>query len=197
MIYDEKDNRNFDNLNLKENYFDSATDKNEENDDEKMSTEEMEYRKKLDFDRADNISKASISMITISLCSYIFPLINGYFDFGIVFEIISLILLINARVYIAKRDELRANCLVSFSIVSILLLFGYDIFSMFVSAEDGIDLMDNMFVFYIFESLTFAYIVSLFAIKMYLRKAINPEIYRESTDWFYEKYDGINKNEMK
>ena len=44
-----------------------------------------------------------------------------------------------------------------------------------------------------FEIFTIGYMVILFLINKDLSKADNPEKYKESTDWFYEKYEDENK----
>ena len=65
-----------------------------------MTNNEVEFSKTTNIDKAKNKIKFCIGLTIISLVSYVKPLIVGDFDFGIVFEIVSLIFVLIARKYI-------------------------------------------------------------------------------------------------
>lgn len=163
-----------------------------------MEQKEKDFIKKVNVDKAKNKTIASILLIAISIMTYIVPLMYGEFDFGIVFEIVALIFLIIARNYMSKYDEIRAKRYNICSMVAIGWIFIYDIIFIFSSIQDIADFVFLSYDFFFGEIFTILYLVILFAINRDLSKADNPEKYKESTDWFYEKYEekenGGNKN---
>ena len=76
--------------------------------------------------------------IGISLLTYVMPM-WGEFDFGVSFEVASLVFLILARNYMSQYDETRAKRYIICSIVSIGWILIYDIILLCVSIQDAID----------------------------------------------------------
>ena len=75
-------------------------------------------------------------------------------------------------------------------------LFVYDGITYLLSAESFIGLITMIFLYIFSEILLIIYMLTLFLIKKSLEKAGDPEKYKESTDWFYEKYEEKeNENE--
>lgn len=163
-----------------------------------MEEKEKKIIKKVNVDKAKNKTIAPILLIVISIMTYIIPLMYGEFDFGIVFEIISLIFLIIARNYMSEYDEIKAKRYIICSIVAIGWIFIYDIIFIFSSIQDIVDFVFLGYDFFFGEIFTILYLIILFAINKDLSKADNPEKYKESTDWFYETYEekenGGNRN---
>ena len=91
------------------------------------------------------------------------------------------------------------HCFDEPAMLSIGWLLVYDIVTIVLSAYDFIDLLDLSTGFILQEIFTLLGFSFLFVIYKDLRKADNPEKYKESTDWFYESLDkskdeGENKN---
>ena len=135
--------------------------------------------------------------IGISLLTYVMPLMWGEFDFGILFEVASLVFLILARNYMSQYDETRAKRYIICSIVSIGWILIYDIILLCVSIQDAIDVAFIGYDYLLGEFFLILYLIILFAINKDLSKADNPEKYKESTDWFYERYESDEKNDIK
>lgn len=125
------------------------------------------------------------------------PLMWGEFDFGILFEVASLVFLILARNYMSQYDETRAKRYIICSIVSIGWILIYDIILLCVSIQDAIDVAFLGYDYLLGEFFLILYLIILFAINKDLSKADNPEKYKESTDWFYERYESDEKNDIK
>ena len=70
---------------------------------------DREYFRKVNIDKAENKTKVAFIIIIISLLTYVIPLMNGVYDFGIIFEVITLIFLIIARIFMKKYDETRCK----------------------------------------------------------------------------------------
>ena len=66
-----------------------------------MTDEEMEFVRKVNIDKANNKTGIAIVLIVLSILTYIVPLVFGEFDFGIIFEGISLIFLLIAKMYMS------------------------------------------------------------------------------------------------
>lgn len=162
-----------------------------------MTEEEKEFVKKVNIDKAKNKTIASISLIIISILTYVVPLMLGEFDFGIVFEVISLIFLIIARNYMNKYDETRSKRYIICAMVPVGWLLIYDIIVLLSSISDAVDLAFLGFDYFFGEILSIVYMIILFAINRDLAKADNPVKYKESTDWFYEKYEGKENGKNK
>ena len=166
-----------------------------------MTDKEKEFIKKVNVDKARNKTDASILLIIISLLTYVIPLICGEFDFGIIFEIASLVFLVIARNYMTKYDEIRAKRYIICSMIAIGWILIYDIILLCATIQDIVDLAFLGYDYFFGEGVTILYLITLFAINRDLSKADNPERYKESTDWFYEKYEekenGENKKDIK
>lgn len=158
-----------------------------------MKDEEKEFIKKVNVDKANNKTIVPIVLIILSLLTYVIPFILGEFDFGIIFEMASLIFLLIARNYMSKYDEARAKRYIICSMVSIGWILIYDIILFCASAQDIIDVAFLGYDYFFSEILSILYLIMLFAINKDLSKADNPTKYKESTDWFYEKYEKEEK----
>lgn len=158
-----------------------------------MSDEEKEFVKKVNMDKAKNKTTVAILLIVLSLLTYVIPLMVGEFDFGVVFEITSLVFLLVARNYMVKYDENRAKRYNICSMVAMGWILIYDIIIFIASIQDAIDLVFFGYDYFWGEILSIMYLMILFAINRDLSKADNPEKYKENTDWFYEKYEGKEK----
>ena len=90
-----------------------------------MTDEEKNFIKKINIDKAINKTKFTIILIVVSILTYVIPIFLGVLDFGIFFEIISLIFLIISRNYMLKYDEVKAKkyiiCFFIFNFTTIVL----------------------------------------------------------------------------
>ncbi len=154
-----------------------------------MEEKEKEFSKKVNIDKAIKKSNTAIALITISVLTYVVPLTEGNFDFGMIFEVISLVFTLISRLYMSKYNAIKSRTFNICSIFSVGWILIYDIM-IFLSSTDSLFYIDYYDWFEIF---TIGYMVILFLINKDLSKADNPEKYKESTDWFYEKYEDENK----
>ena len=154
-----------------------------------MTEEEKKFAIKINVDKAIIKTYGAFACITISLLTYLVPIIMGDFDFGIVFEIVSLVLLIIAKLYMDKYDQVASQRFVNYAMFSAGWIIVYDAISFITAIQDAYDAAMFGYGFYIGEFFLITYLADLFAIKNDLLKADNPERYKESTDWFYEKYE--------
>ncbi len=161
-----------------------------------MTDEEKEFIKKVNIDKAKKKTVAPVVLMVLSLLTYAIPLICGEFDFGIVFEIASLAFLILARNYMSEYDETRAKRYIICSMISIGWILIYDIIFLCASIQDAIDVAFLGYEYLFGEFFSIVYLIILFSINRDLSKADNPEKYKESTDWFYEKYEDDEKNNI-
>lgn len=162
-----------------------------------MTDKEKEFIREVNIDKAKKKTIAPMVFIGISLLTYVMPLMWGEFDFGILFEVASLVFLILARNYMSQYDETRAKRYIICSIVSIGWILIYDIILLCVSIQDAIDVAFLGYDYLLGEFFLILYLIILFAINKDLSKADNPEKYKESTDWFYERYESDEKNDIK
>lgn len=163
-----------------------------------MESNEKEFVKKINVDKASNKIKYAVLCFIVSILSYVIPFFVGEYDFGIVFEILTLVFIFVAKHYMTIYDEDHSKLFITLAMIPVGWLLIYDFVSIILSAYDIVDfayLGSSMLLYEIFTILGF---VMLFSINKDLRKADNPEKYKESTDWFYEslddKNDGGNKN---
>lgn len=117
----------------------------------------------------------------------------GDFDFGMVFEILTLIFIFIARYYMSNYDEDRSKKFTILAMIPIGWLFIYDIISMMAYVSDALDFTFLGLDFVFQEGFTILDLIILWTINKDLRKADNPEKYKESTDWFYERLDKKDK----
>lgn len=158
-----------------------------------MTDDEKEFIKKVNVDKAKNKTILPILLIGLSLATYVVPLAFGEFDFGMVFEVVSLIFLLIARSYMSKYDESKAKGYIICSMAAIGWILIYDIILFCASVQDIVDLAFLGYDYFCGEILSILYLIILFAINRDLSKADNPAKYKESTDWFYEKYENKNR----
>ena len=162
-----------------------------------MTDKEKEFIREVNIDKAKKKTIAPMVFIGISLLTYVMPLMWGEFDFGILFEVASLVFLILARNYMSQYDETRAKRYIICSIVSIGWILIYDIILLCVSIQSAIDVAFLGYDYLLGEFFLILYLIILFAINKDLSKADNPEKHKESTDWFYERYESDAKNDIK
>ena len=154
-----------------------------------MTHKEKEFAVKINVDKAKNKTKVAIFLIIISISTYIHPLVWGEFDFGLIFESLSFIFLLISRIYMGKYDEIKSKIYVICSIISAGWLLIYDIILFLSVVSDIFELLLLPYSYVFAETLSLAYMYMLFGINKDLSKANNPVKYKESTDWFYEKYE--------
>lgn len=164
-----------------------------------MNDKEKEFIKNVNIDKAKNKTMACICLTIISLLSYVVPLMFGDFDFGMIFEIFTLVFIFMARHYMSEYDEGRSKRFTIFAMIPIGWLLIYDLITILSYVTDVLDFTFLGLDFVLQEGFTILDLLILFAINKDLRKADNPEKYKESTDWFYERLDekdneGKNKN---
>ena len=152
-----------------------------------MTDKEREFIREENIDKAKKKTIAPMVFIGISLLTYVMPLMWGEFDFGILFEVASLVFLILARNYMSQYDETRAKRYIICSIVSIGWILIYDIILLCVSIQDAIDVAFLGYDYLLGEFFLILYLIILFAINKDLSKA----------DWFYERYESDEKNDIK
>lgn len=152
-----------------------------------MDDEEKEFIKKVNIDKANNKTGLAIVLIVLSILTYILPLAFGEFDFGIIFEGISLIFLLIAKMYMSEYNEVASKRYIVCALVSIGWILIYDAIRMISYINDYIDLAFLGYDYFFGEIFTILYIMRLFQINKNLAKADNPIKYKESTDWFYER----------
>ncbi len=162
-----------------------------------MTDEEKKFAIKVNVDKAKNKTIAPILLMIISILTYVGPLMFGEFDFGIVFEVISLVFLIIARNYMNKYDEARSKRYIICAMIPIGWILIYDIIVLISSIRDVVDLTFLGYDYLFEEIFSVIYMIILFAINKDLAKADNPVKYKESTDWFYEKYEEKENEENK
>lgn len=154
-----------------------------------MTEEEKKFIKNVNVDKAKNKTTGAIFFSIVSLVTYIVPFFFGEFDFGIIFEVISLVFLIIARNKMNDYDEVRAKRYIICSIASIGWILIYDVLLFISSIQDALDFAFVGFDYIFSEGALLIYIMILFFINKDLVKADNPEKHQESTDWFYERLD--------
>lgn len=159
-----------------------------------MTEDEKNFIRKIYIDKAKNTTIIPILLMFFSLLTYVIPIIYGVFDFGVIFEIISIICLMIAKDYMLKNDEIGAKKFIIFSMLSIGWIMIYDAMYMFLSVQSLIDILLLGVDFFLGEILSILYLIFLFMINRDLSKADNPEKYKDSIDWFYEKYNGEKKS---
>lgn len=160
-----------------------------------MTEEEKEFVKKINIDKAKIKLTVALIVSIFELFSYVIPLLGlGVYDFGILFEIATFIFILVARKAMIEYDEIRSKKYVIFAMIPIGWLLIYDVFSLLSSVQNLADLIYLGYGFYL-EEIGFIAMLGLFlAIHKDLAKADNPEKYKESTDWFYERLDEKEKS---
>lgn len=160
-----------------------------------MNDKEKEFVKNVNIDKAKNKIMACIGLTIISLLSYVVPLMFGNFDFGMVFEILTLVFIFIARHYMSNYDEDRSKRFTIFAMIPIGWLLIYDLITILSYVSNVLDFTFLGLDFVLQEGFTILDLLILLAINKDLRKADNPEKYKESTDWFYERLDEKDNND--
>ena len=154
-----------------------------------MIDEEKQFIIKVNVDKAKKKMISPFLLIIVSVMSYIIPLMYGKFDFGIVFDFVSLVFLIIARIYMTNYDEIRSKRYVICAMIPVGWMLIYDLVIIFSSGDYALEYFFFNYEFYFGELLSIFYLLLLFSINKDLSKADNPTKYKESIDWFYEKYE--------
>ena len=154
-----------------------------------MTDKEKEFVKNVNIDKAKIKIMACIILTIVSLLSYVIPLMYKHFDFGMIFEIITLVFIFMARHYMSIYDVDKSKTFTVFAMIPIGWLLIYDIITLLSSISDVFDFTLLGFRFLFLESFTILDLLILLAINNDLKKADNPEKYKENTDWFYERLD--------
>lgn len=105
-----------------------------------MTDEEMEFVRKVNIDKANNKTGIAIVLIVLSILTYIVPLVFGEFDFGIIFEGISLIFLLIAKMYMSEYNEVSSKKYIVCSLVAIGWILIYDAIRLVTYIYDAVDL---------------------------------------------------------
>lgn len=154
-----------------------------------MTDNEKEFVKNVNIDKAKNKTIACILLTIISLLSYLVPLMFGDFDFGMIFEILTLVFIFIARYYMSEYDEERSKRFTIFAMIPIGWLLIYDLITILPYVSNILDFTFLGLSFVLQEIFIILDLIILFLINKDLSKADNPEKYKESTDWFYERLD--------
>lgn len=158
-----------------------------------MIDKEEEFVKNVNIDKAKNQTNLPILLISISILTYVIPLFWGEFDFGIIFEIASLVILLIARNFMSSYNEIWSKRFVVCAIFLIVWILVYDILFLFSYMESIYDLFIISYIYIFREMILILYVIMLFRVNRSLSKADNPAKYEESTDWFYEQYEKNRK----
>ena len=94
-----------------------------------------------------------------------------------------------ARGFMTKYDEDNSKRFIIFAMIPVGWLFIYDLITVinYISSVLNLTALGIDFLFQ--ELFTIVNLFTLYFINKDLRKADNPEKYRESTDWFYESLE--------
>ena len=153
-----------------------------------MVDNKEDFIKNVNIDKAKNQTNLPILLMNISILTYVIPLFWGEFDFGIIFEIASLVTLLIARNFMSSYNEIWSKRFVKCSILLIVWILIYDILFLFSYIESIYDLFIISYIYIFREMILVLYVIMLLRVNKSLSKADNPLKYRENTDWFYEQY---------
>ena len=162
-----------------------------------MTDKEKEFVKNVNIDKAKNKTVVCIILTIINLITYIVFLIFGDFDFGIVFEAATFIFICMARNSMSNYNIDSSRRFIILAMIPIGWLLIYDVISILSYISDMLDFAIIGLDFALQELFVVLDLIMLFAINKDLRKADNPEKYKETTDWFYERLDEQDKEEEK
>ena len=155
-----------------------------------MTDEEKRLIRNVYTEKADKKINACIILTILNITTYLYFIIMGDFDFGIICEGITLLLIFLAKSSIANDYEAGSIRYVVLSIIPIGWLIIFDFIAVITNA---VDIMD--FIYWLLaESILIADVVILYLTYKDLRRAFNPEKYSETKDNFYEKLDNNDNN---
>ena len=140
-----------------------------------MNDKEKEFVKNVNIDKAKNKTMVCIGLTIISLLSYVVPLMFGNFDFGMVFEILTLVFIFMARHYMSIYDEDRSKRFTIFAMIPIGWLLIYDIITILSYVSNVLEFTFLGLDFVLQEGFTILDLLILLTINKDLRKADNPE----------------------
>ena len=145
------------------------------------------------MDIAKNKLKKSIYFLIISILTFIIPIITGYRDFGIFFEISAIVSLIISIIYLDRYEYNKSKVFINISLLSVILIMIYDVQLFFEIISNNIDFVKAIFNYAFGELIFICYIINLVKVKQILNK--NNMEKKENTDWlFYKDDDKINFN---
>lgn len=159
---------------------------------EKINLNE-EYFKKVNIDKALKKTLLPICIIAFSIFTYLYGYVFEEYDFGIIFEVASLILLLISIFFMKQYDEDKAKICINCAIGAVGWLLIYDLIDIFQYVEVMMDIIALIYLYVYTELILLIYIGLLLKVKFDLLKADNPKEYEEKTDWFYERPENENK----
>ena len=154
-----------------------------------MTDKEKEFVKNVNIDKAKNKTVVCIVLTIINLITYLIFLVLGDFDFGIIFESATFIFICMARNSMSNYNIDSSKRFTIFAMIPIGWLLIYDLITILSYISNIVDFAVIGLDFILQELFMILDLVMLFAINKDLRKADNPEKYKETTDWFYERLD--------
>lgn len=119
----------------------------------------------------------AIILLVLSISTYIKPILNGGFDFGMIVEVLSLVLVIDAKKYISKNNLNDSMVSAKAAALLIAILFIYDI----VQLVENVKNISSEVLTFIWEEWIFiVYIVILWIISLRISRKIDLE--KENND---------------
>ncbi len=159
--------------------------------------EKKDYFRKVNIDKAEHKTIVAIIALVISLLTYLFPLIYGEFDFGLVFEGVSMVLLLMAKNSMKYYEDKKAKTFVICSMLPVGFLLTYDFIALATTIHSVLDVLFVIYDYIIGEIELLLFILVQFAVLYDLNKAMFPEYYQEKNDWFYENVDDLDEKDKK
>ena len=158
--------------------------------------EENKNVKSVHLSKARVVMALAFSALLGSVSSYIYPLAQGVFDFGFLFELFSVFLVFIAINYTRyEKKVLTARTLMLVSMFPVGFLIVYDILGVLsIGNMNALVLLRDLAYSLIFEGI---FMILAFLSYIELSRAYNPEDYKKPTDFFYEKDAEIAEDRQK
>ena len=158
--------------------------------------EENKNVKSVHLSKARVVMALAFSALLGSVSTYIYPLTQGVFDFGFLFELFSLFLVFIAFNYTKYEQKiLTARTLMLVSMFPVGFLIVYDILGVIAIGNVQIlTLLGDLAYTMILEGV---FLILAFYSYIELSRAHNPENYKKPTDFFYEKDADIAEDRQK
>ena len=157
--------------------------------------EENENVKNVHLGKAKAIMISAFAALVWSITSYFYPLSQGVFDFGFLFELFSLFLVFIAICYAKSEKPLTARTLMIVSMLPVGFLIVYDILGVLAIGDmRAMKLIGDLAYTMIIEGI---FLFFAFLSYIELSRAYNPEDYKKPTDFFYEKDADIAADRQK
>ena len=115
----------------------------------------------------------AIILIVVSISTYIMPILGGGFDFGLVLEVLSLVLVIAAKNYLSKNNLNDSMVSAKVAILLIAILLIYDIVQFVNTATN---LSAEVLNFILEELIFIAYIIVLSILSIRISKRMDLEM---------------------